>query len=101
MMVGGSVNSVDTSSRTLTITTPMGKREVLLVDEETRISRGGAELSLQELTRGENIKVDYARRPDGSVLAKKIMVGYVVPRCSCGAGCRCPLSRGCRVVRYR
>ena len=99
-MVGGSVNSVDVSRSTLTITTPMGQQEVIHVDEMTQILRAGTNRSLGDLSTGDAIRVDYVSQPDSSVLARTITIGYLVPRCSCGASCGCPISRGCKVVRY-
>jgi hypothetical protein len=100
LMVGGSVASVDSSSKTLTVTTPMGSREVIRFNEETQVYSGGVMRSLVDLSRGDDIRVDYVIQPDGDVLARAITIGYVVPSCSCGTSCSCPLSRGCKVVRY-
>jgi hypothetical protein len=99
-MVGGSVKAVDTEARLVTITTAMGAEERILVDERTSVSRSGVGAGLKDLSGGQNVKIDYVRQPDGSVLAKSILIGYYVAHCSCGASCSCPLSRGCRVLRY-
>lgn len=100
LMVGGSVETVDLLRNWLTITTPMGKREMIRLDENTQVYRGGVKRSISDLGRGADVKVDYVMQPDGRVRAQAITIGHVVPSCSCGTNCSCPLSRGCKVVRY-
>lgn len=100
MMVGGTVKRVDLKSNTITITTPMGEEEAIQINKDTKITKEGIQRSIDDLRRtGDHVQIYYLR-PDSSVLAKSIIVGVIVPRCSCGYGCPCPITRGCKVIRY-
>ena len=100
-MVNGTVKSVNEPSGTVTITTPMRKAETFRVNANTRIQKKNENRSLKDLEHAkEGVKIDYVNLPDGTLLAKKVAIGYSVSRCSCGSNCACPLSRGCRAVRY-
>ncbi len=100
LRVYGTVRNVDRLARTVTINTSMGDREVLDVSNKARISKKGTMLSLEDLSNGEDVLIYYGKEEGGKVVANKILVGRSVPHCSCGYSCTCPLSRGCRVIRY-
>lgn len=99
-MVGGQIRSVNAFDSTFTITTPMGQEESLRINDKTVITRGGSRITPKDISRGDHVRINYVPQKGGWVVVEQIQVGYYVPNCSCGSGCRCPLSRGCRVVRY-
>ncbi len=96
----GTVKTINKSARTLTITTTMGKEEILRLTDDTRTRRKEEERSLSDLSRTEGVRIDYINLPGGTLLARKISLGYTVSHCSCGDDCGCSLSRGCRAIRY-
>jgi hypothetical protein len=98
--IEGQVKSLDHSSRMLTIVTSMGDTELLRVTDDTKVQLGETERSLDDLSPMEGVRIDYLNVSDGTLLARKISLGYSVAYCSCGQNCGCPLSRGCRTIRY-
>lgn len=95
----GWVQKVDISSNTFTIKTAMGKQEILSLDQETQVNEKDKILSVENLKNGDSVSIQYLSLPK-KLLSRKISIGYSVSHCSCGASCTCPLSRGCRVIRY-
>lgn len=96
----GTVQSIDTTSKTLTIRTSMGQTENVRFAEDTLISRQGARKTSADIHTAEGVRISYVNLPDRTLMAKEVMVGYSVSHCSCGNACACPLSRGCRAIRY-
>jgi hypothetical protein len=100
LMVGGSVARVDAEARTLTIRTPMNLQEIIRFDARTVIATpNSTDGRWRDVAPGAPVKIDYELAGDGSVLARTISVGQSVALCPCGYDCKCPPSRGCRVVR--
>lgn len=97
--VEGWVKKVDARARNVTIKTTMGQQEILSFDSEVKLSKRGAPLSLRDMKDGESVMIEYNSLP-GKAISKSILVGESVSHCSCGSSCSCPLSRGCRVIRY-
>ena len=95
--VEGWVQKVDL--RVVTIKTAMGKQEVITYDSDVKVNKRGKPSTLKDLKNGESVMIEYNSLPDKAV-SKTISVGYSVSHCSCGDSCTCPLSRGCRVIRY-
>jgi len=96
----GTVQNLDTASKTLTITTAMGQTEKLSFADDLVVTRQGDKKALGDIRNGEGVRISYATLPDKTLLAEQVMIGYYVAHCSCGSACACPLSRGCRAVRY-
>ncbi len=95
----GWVQKVNRTSNILTINTAMGNEEVLLLDQETMVKEKDKILSVKNLEKGDSVSIEYFSLPN-KLVSRTIMIGYSVSHCSCGAGCTCPLSRGCRAIRY-
>jgi hypothetical protein len=98
-MVGGAITSVEPATRSLTIQTPMKLQEKIRFDDATEIDRAGARQSWAAVRPGTSVKIDYEVQEDGGVLARRIALGQSVGLCPCGPDCKCPPSRGCRVIR--
>ncbi len=97
--VEGWVLKVDRKASKVTIRTSMGQQEILAFDSEVKVVKKGTPLTLRDLKEGESVMIEYNSLP-GKPMSKSISVGYSVARCSCGSNCSCPLSRGCRVIRF-
>ncbi|MDP2736376.1 MAG: outer membrane protein assembly factor BamD [bacterium] len=95
----GWIKKIDKKARRITIKTSMGKQETFLFDSDTKVNKKNASLSLKDLKNDESVMIKYNSLP-GKAISKSILLGYSVSHCSCGSNCSCPLSRGCRVIRY-
>lgn len=95
----GWIQEVNRNAGTLVLKTSMGNREVVYLARDVKVGRKGDALSLQDVRSGESVMIEYQSLPNKPV-GKTISVGYSVSHCSCGTSCSCPLSRGCRVIRY-
>lgn len=95
----GWVEKVDKSAGLITVKTAMGQQETLYLDEVVGVRRQNHALTVEDVKPGESVSITYQSLPD-KLLVREIAVGYTVSFCSCGSSCTCPLSRGCRVIRY-
>lgn len=98
-MVGGTIERVEPAARSLTIVTPMKLQEKIRFDDATEIDRAGVGQSWAAVLPGTAVKIDYEIQADGGVLARRLALGQSVGLCPCGPDCKCPPSRGCRVIR--
>lgn len=95
----GTVGKVDQSTGILVLNTIMGKTETFRLPEDTFVHRVGVKRSLTEITKAEGVRIDYVNLGE-TLLIRKIAIGHSVSQCSCGDSCTCPLSRGCRKIKY-
>lgn len=96
----GYVTAIDDPTRTVTIKTGMGDQEVLRLTDETTFQKGETKKSLGDVTLEDGVRIEYVNTADKRLLARKVLMAYTVANCSCGQGCPCPLSRGCKSARY-
>ena len=96
----GYVTALDEPTRTVTIRTGMGNNEVLRLTDETTFQKGEVKKSLGDITLQEGVRIEYVNTADKRLLARKVLMAYTVAHCSCGQGCSCPLSRGCKSARF-
>ncbi len=97
--VEGWFQKVNLKAQNVTIKTTMNQQETLSYDNDLKVHRKGNPLSFKDIKNGESVMVEYNSLP-GKAISKTISVGYSVSHCSCGSSCSCPLSRGCRVIKY-
>lgn len=98
--IEGTIKAVDKSTRTITITTSMGEKEDLRFNNDTSYQKKGENRSVDDLISSDGVRIDYVNLPNGKLLVRRVSMEYSVSYCSCGSSCGCPLSRGCRAVRY-
>jgi hypothetical protein len=103
-MVEGTVENVNRELNEVTIRTAMDEKEVIRFNDDTAISSSAEnKKTIGGMGVGDKLQTNYVNLPGGYLLAKstKVMIGYTIAHCSCGAGCDCPLSKGCRTITYK
>ncbi|MEK7160645.1 MAG: hypothetical protein AAB724_01310 [Patescibacteria group bacterium] len=95
----GNIMSVNEKAKTLTLQTTMGAKETLIFNDETRVTLQGARRAISDIKTLEGVRANYIVLPDGTLLIKDIVISYSVARCNC-RNCQCPITKGCRVIRY-
>ena len=98
-VLGGAITRIEPETRSFRILTPMKLEERIRFDDLTEIEREGLRQPWAAMRTGTSVKIDYEIQEDGGVIAKRIALGQSVGLCSCGPDCKCPPSRGCRVIR--
>lgn len=71
--VTGKIAAIDTTKNTLEVSEQSGKSVKLMLNAETKVTRGGKEITLAELKSGDSVSVEYDDA-GGNMVAKSVTV---------------------------
>lgn len=71
----GKIASVDSAAKTFTITTKKGESRVFKMNDNTKYMKDGQPATMAEVVADQNVRGQYLKMDDGTMMAKSVMLG--------------------------